>query len=127
MFAFQADADVPITTAFFTTTALDNGATGMAFPSFDPSQFTGLTLSADIQPGYLPDSLSARFAVQMNDSNWYAASAAVPVPAAVGDFATYTQAFDPSASAWNTLVIHATNAVIGRCGGGSLRLDLSAA
>ena len=113
VFAFQGDADVPVTTAFFTTTALDNGATGLAFPSFDPAKFTGLLLSADIQPGYLPDSLAARFAVQMNGSNWYAASAALPVPATVGGFATYTQAFSPAASAWNTLTLRTTNAVIG--------------
>ena len=35
VFAYQADADVPITTAFLTTTSLDNGAMGMAFPSFN--------------------------------------------------------------------------------------------
>jgi len=113
VFAYQADADVPVTTAFFTTSALDSGATGMAFPSFQPAQFTGLTFSADIQPGYLPDSIAARFAVQMNGSNWYAARAALPVATTVGSFATYTQAFNPSGSAWNTLAIQATNAIIG--------------
>lgn len=113
LYAFQGDADVPVTTAFFTTTALDGGATGLAFPGFDPAQFTGLVFSADIQPAYLPDSIAARFAVQMNGSNWFAAGAALPVPATVGGFVTYTQAFNPSASAWNSLVIRATNAVIG--------------
>ncbi len=80
VFAYQADADVPVTTAFFTTTKLDNGATGIAFPTFSAAQFTGLTFSADIQPSYLPDSITARFAVQMNGSNWFAANAALPVP-----------------------------------------------
>ena len=108
VFAYQADADVPVTTA-----ALDTGATGMAFPGFAPAQFTGLTFSADIQPSYQPDAIAARFAVQMNGSNWFAAKATLPVPTNSGSFATYTQAFNPSASAWNTLALRATNADIG--------------
>ena len=113
VFAYQGDTDVPISTAFFTTTTLDSGATGMAFPSFNPAQFTGLTLSADIQPYYLPDSIAARFAVQMNGANWFAAATALPVPTTVGGFATYTQAFNPAATFWNSLTIRSTNAVIG--------------
>ena len=110
VYAYQADADVPVTTAFFTTTTLDTGATGMAFPSLDPTQFTGLTFAADIQPGFQPDSIAARFAVQMNHTNWFASATALPVPATTGGFATYTQRFDPSATVWNTLTIGTTNA-----------------
>ena len=113
VFAYQADADVPISTAFFTTTSLDNGATGMAFRSFNPALFTGLTLSADIQPYYLPDSIAARFAVQMNGANWFVAATALPVPTTVGGFVTCTQAFNPAAMFWNSLTIRSTNAVIG--------------
>ena len=113
LYAYQADADVPVTTAFFTTTALDTGTTGMAFPSLDPAQFTGLTFAADIQPGYQPDSIAARFAVQMNHATWFAAATALPVPTTTGDFGTYTQAFNPAATAWNTLTIDPTNASVG--------------
>jgi arabinogalactan endo-1,4-beta-galactosidase len=113
VYAYQSDADVPVTTVFYTTTALDNGGAGMAFSAVAPAQFKGLTFSADVQPGYQPDTIAARFAVQMNGSNWLAAKTALPVPGAAGNFATYTQAFTPSASAWNTLTIRATNAVIG--------------
>ena len=113
VYAYQADADVPVTTAFFTTTALDTGTTGMAFPSLDLAQFTGLTFAADIQPGYQPDSIAARFAVQMNHATWFAAATALPVPTTTGDFGTYTQAFNPAATAWNTLTIGPTNASVG--------------
>ena len=50
VYAYQANGDVPITTAFYTTTALDSGATGMAFPSINPAAYSGLTFSMDIQP-----------------------------------------------------------------------------
>jgi arabinogalactan endo-1,4-beta-galactosidase len=113
VFAFQADADVPITTAFLTTASLDNGATGMAFPIFNPAQFVGLALSADIQPGFQPDSVFARIAVQMNGSNWYARAAVLPVPTVTGGFATYTQAFTPAASAWINASIRSTNVFLG--------------
>ncbi len=113
VFAYQADADVPITTAFLTTTSLDNGAMGMAFPSFNAAQFVGLTFSADIQPGFQPDSIVARFAVQLNGSNWYAAANPLPVPTTVGGFATYSQAFSSAGSAWRNLTITSTNAGIG--------------
>lgn len=113
VFAYQGDSDVPVTTAFFTTTTLDNGATGGAFPNFNPAQFVGLTFSADIQPYYLPDSITARFAVQMNGSNWFAAKTALSVPTNTGGFVNYSQAFNTSASAWNTLALRATDALIG--------------
>src|SRR5213594_311527 len=51
VFAFQGTMDVPISTAFYTTTALDTGATGMAFPSIDPAQYFCVIFSADIRPG----------------------------------------------------------------------------
>ena len=113
VYAFQGNADVPTTTAFYTTTALDNGAFGMAFPAINPAAFVGLTFWVDIQPYYSPAHVVARFAVQMNSSNWYAASTPLPVPVSVGGFSTYSQAFTPSASAWTTLTVSGTNATTG--------------
>ncbi len=113
VYAYQANGDVPITTAFYTTTALDTGATGMAFPSINPALYSGLTFSVDIRPNWDPDHVVSRFAVQMNGSSWYASATPLPVPTAVGGFVAYTQAFSTTASAWNTLTLNSTSATIG--------------
>jgi len=113
VYAYQANADVPVSTAFFTTATLDNGRTGMAFPIFNPTAFSGLTFSVDIRPNFDPDNVVARFAVQMNGAHWYAATATLPVPTSTGGFATYTQAFAPVASGWNALTMTATDATLG--------------
>jgi arabinogalactan endo-1,4-beta-galactosidase len=120
VFAFQANSDVPITTGFYTTSSLDNGSTGMAFPVFDPSRFVGLSFSVDIRPNFDPDNVAARFAVQMSGSNWYASTTTLPVPDVVGGFATYTQPFTAAASAWNNLFFTPTNATIGPLSSGAL-------
>jgi hypothetical protein len=87
VYAFQSNTDVPITTAFYTTTNLDRGATGMAFPSITPALYSGVTFSVDVQPYYTPDHVVSRFAVQMNGTSWYASATALPVPTAVGGMA----------------------------------------
>ncbi len=113
VYAYQANGDVPITTAFYTTTGLDPGATGMAFPSVSPALYSGVAFSVDIQPYYTPDKVVSRFAVQMNGTSWYAFATALPVPTVVGGFVSYTQAFSTNASAWNTLTLNGTSATIG--------------
>ena len=114
VFAWQAASDVPVTTFFYTTSQLDRGATGMAFPVFAPADAPALAFNADIRPAYDPDNLEARFAVQMNGTDWFCESTALPVPAAQSwVFATYSRAFNPAASNWNRLTLNAASASIG--------------
>lgn len=123
VYAFEGAA---ATTAFYTSTTISTniGTAGMAFPAIDPALYPGLTFSVDIQPSYNPSHVTARFAVQMNGSNWFAASNTLPMPATVGSFATYSAMFDPTASRWKTLSVSGngtgTGATIGGAASGNL-------
>ena len=67
--------------------------------------YSGITFSADIQPYLTPANVAARFAVQMNGGSWFVSANALPVPAAVGPFATYANVFNPAASQWDSLSV----------------------
>jgi len=90
------------TEAFYTTITLDSGATGMAFPSIDPSSYPGLTLSVDLQSTFNPALVEARFAVLIGGS-WYASASALATP--TGTWETQTMTFDPTAALWNNLTV----------------------
>ncbi len=92
------------TTAFYTSTALSQ-TNAAAFPVINPASYPGITLSVDIQPHVTPANVSARFAVQMNGSNWFVSAATLPVPGTVGPFATYSSSFNPAASQWDSLTV----------------------
>lgn len=113
VFAFQGTSDIPINTAFYTTTALDTGATGPAFPVIDPSLYPTLIFSAAIRPGVDADNIQARFAVQMNSNNWFVATNTLPVPGMHGPFRTYPYIFRRTASAWKAMTLTGTSALIG--------------
>ena len=114
VYAYQANGDVPVTTVFYTTTELDNGATGMALPAINLSLVSGLGFSVDIRPNYDPDNVTARFGVQMNGADWFCEVNPLPVPATQSaTFVTYARAFNPAATNWNTLTLNAANATIG--------------
>ena len=114
VYAYQASGDVPVTTAFYTTTARDQGASGAPFSAIALSQVGGLRFSVDIRPTYTPDSMTARFAVQMNGANWFCEANSLPVPTAQSSvFSNYTRTFNPAASNWNLLTMNASNATIG--------------
>lgn len=111
VFAFQGTMDVPISTAFYTTTALDTGATGPRFPSIDPANYLCVILSADIRPGFDADNIEVRFAVQMNGSTWLAAATPLPVPGIHTPFRTYSQTFDTNG--WRALTLNGSSVTIG--------------
>ena len=113
VFAFE---NTSATTAFYTSTTLTRMA-GATFPSINPLLYSGLTLSVDIQPTQTPANITARFAVQMNGAAWFAAANVLPVPGTAGSYATYSSAFNPSATQWDSLSVSgngtATHATIG--------------
>src|SRR5688572_16117057 len=117
VFAFQGTTDVPISTAFYTTTALDTGATGPQFPSIDPANYFCLILSADIRPGFDADNIEVRFCVQITKTNpphgseWFAAATPLPVPGMHTPFRTYSQTFDTNG--WRALTLNGTSVTIG--------------
>ena len=111
VFAFQGTTDVPISTAFYTTTALDTGAAGPQFPRIDPDDYFCVILSADIRPGFDADNIQTRFAVQMNGSNWFAAATPLPVPGVHTPFRNYSQPFETNG--WNALTLNGTSVTIG--------------
>jgi MYXO-CTERM domain-containing protein len=107
LFAFSGVATAD---AFYTTTVLDSGATGAAFPSIDPTAYPfGVTLAVDLQNGFSPDEVRSRFAVQINNGSWYVSRTALPVPTtANGPLANYSIPFLPSAANWNNLTLTGT-------------------
>jgi arabinogalactan endo-1,4-beta-galactosidase len=113
VFAYQNAA---LTTAFYTSTAL-SAAAGGAFPTINPALYSGLAFSVDIQPYLTPINVSARFAVQMNGSNWFVTTVNLPVPGTAGPFATYSMSFNPTAAQWRVLSVSGngtgTSATIG--------------
>ncbi len=127
VYAYQSAA---ATTAFYTSTNLPMG-TVAAFPSINPALYPGLTFSVDIQPFLNPGNVTARFAVQMNGSSWFAAATPLPVPAIVGSFATYSNPFNPVASQWKTLSVSGngsgTGATIGSTASGNLSGNITGA
>jgi arabinogalactan endo-1,4-beta-galactosidase len=101
VFAFEGSLG---TTAFYTSTTLTETA-GATFPVINPALYPGLTLSVDIQPHQTPANVTARFAVQMNGTAWFVSANPLPVPSATGPFATYSSAFNPAASSWDSLTV----------------------
>ena len=101
MYAYQSSA---LTTAFYTSTSL-LGTGSAAFPAINPALYPGLALSVDIQPGYLPAKVNARFAVQMDGGDWFVAVNALPGTGNRGTFVTYSNVFNPNAAAWDLLSV----------------------
>jgi hypothetical protein len=110
------------TEALYTTTALDSGATGMAFPSIDPASNPGLTLSVDLLSTFAPELVEARFAVLVGGS-WY--TAASPLATPTGAWETQTMAFDPTAALWNELTVSGDGSGTGATIGATAATDLS--
>ena len=127
MFAYEG---APATTAFYTSSAL-SARSGAVFPIVDISLYSGLALSVDIEPYLTPSNILARFAVQMNGSAWFVAAKALRVPGVVGRFATYSIAFNPASSQWNSLTVSGdgsgSGAVIGPPATGNLTGDMTGA
>jgi len=131
-----AFSNAATTEAFYTSTTLDTGSAGQAFPTINPAAYPfGVTLSVDLRPGFSPDEVRSRFAVQMNGTNWYVQKNALPVPTVGGAFANYSLPFLPSATNWNTLTVTGTGvtaapgaaAVIGSQAPGNLTGNITGA
>ena len=114
--AVYAYENTAATTAFYTSAALTR-MSGATFPSINPLLYPGLTFSIDIQPTQTPANITARFAVQMNGSAWFATANVLPVPGVTGPFVTYSNVFNPTASQWHSLTVSgngtASHATIG--------------
>jgi hypothetical protein len=76
VFAYEASS---ATTAFYTSTNLTQTA-GTPFPAINTALYSGITLSADIEPYQTPANITARLAVQMNGANWFVSATPLPVP-----------------------------------------------
>ena len=101
--------------AFYTDTALDNGATGMAFTAIDQTAFSSISFNISL---VAETSLDARFAVNVAGS-WYSSNTAL------GTFTDTSLAFDNAAANWNSLGvvgsgINEANATIGAVAGADL-------
>lgn len=125
-FAFEGSAT---TTAYYATTNSDAGASGLPFPSINPSSYPAVAFSVDIAPTYQPANVTAYFAVQMSGGSWYVESAPIPVntSTATGTYTTYQQPFSPSAANWNSLTLNATSASIGSAAGSDLTGNITGA
>ncbi|HTY89366.1 MAG TPA: hypothetical protein VMB80_18095 [Candidatus Acidoferrum sp.] len=111
---YAYEASGPQATAFYTTTSLDTGASGLPFPSINTTLYGGISFSVDLAPASNPGNVAAYFAVQMNGGAWAVSANAIPLPGtASSTFTTYTQAFNPAAANWNALTLSGTGATIG--------------
>ncbi len=127
-YAYEPSGSTPITTAFYTTTSLDTGTSGLPFPSINTVLYAGITFSVDIAPSLSPASLTTYFAVQMNGNSWFVSSTPIPVSGVETNlFATYTQAFNPGASNWKTLTVNGNNATIGGTASANLTGNITGA
>jgi hypothetical protein len=119
IYVFQGDrvfafGNTAVAEAFYTSTALDTGATGQAFTAIDPTAYQfGVTLQVDIAAGFSPDEVRSRFLVQMDSGNWYAAATALNVPlASTNDvFSNYSVPFNPAAANWLDVTVSGTGSV----------------
>jgi arabinogalactan endo-1,4-beta-galactosidase len=127
VFAYQNAA---ATTAFYTSTVL-SATVGATFPTIDPSLYSGITFSVDLNPYLTPANVSARFAVQMNGGSWFVSTNVLPVPATVGPFVTCSNEFSPAASRWDTLIVSGdgtgNGATIGPVASGNLTGNITGA
>ena len=119
-FAYEAGAAESM---IYTTAALDPGLSGLPFaPLAFGTTYPSLDLSADIAPSYAASNVTARFAVQIDGTAWYASAGALPVPDADSEvFSTYTQNVTPAAAGWTALTVTGNGVVIG--GGATNDLD----
>ena len=117
------------TTAYYTTTALDTGISGLPFPSLAIAGASGLTFAVDIAPTDLPADITASLAVQINGSAWYVATTnlAVDTSTATGTYTTVSQVFSPTATNWESLTLSSTGATIGSPAGTDLSGNITGA
>lgn len=92
--------------AFYTTTKLDTGSTGIAFPVIKLADVSNLNFSVDNQSWWNPANLHTYFAVQINGGQWYVST--TEIPQANGNWTTQTQPIYTNYWAWNELTVSGT-------------------
>ncbi|MGD1089386.1 MAG: glycosyl hydrolase 53 family protein [Verrucomicrobiota bacterium] len=107
---------------FYTTDAAGAGSGGdSSFTDIDPTQYTNLTLSAEVREQTAGMTSTNYFAVQVGGS-WYVATGN-PLPVYTGaypDFTNATMLYTNLASVWNNLTIGDTGVTIGSVAGANL-------
>ncbi len=99
------------TEAFYTSTTLDTGATGQAFPTIDPTAYPfGVTLFISIAPDFSPEEVRSRLCVQINGGSWYSSKTIFNVPTATAAFSNYNLPFNSAKANWNNLTVSGTGA-----------------
>jgi hypothetical protein len=126
--AYAYEGSGPVATAFYTTTSLDTGTSGLSLPSINTTLYGGISFSVDLAPTLNPANVTTYFAVQMNGGGWVVSANAIPVPGvATNVFTTYTQTFNPAAPNWKTLTLSGTSATIGGTVSGNLSGNITGA
>jgi len=127
--AGYAYESTPQATAFYTTTAMDTGASGLAFQTVGLAGASGLTFAVDIAPAVQASNVTAYVAVQINGATWYVASTALPVDTSVDSdtYSTVSQVFSPAAANWKNLTLSGTGATIGGVAGADLSGNITGA
>lgn len=113
----------PATTVYYATTATDTNQSGLPFPYVNLASYASLNFAVDLAPSFSSSNVTAYIAVQLNGTNWYIASSALPVPTASDSstYATYTAAFNPVAANWNHLTVTSSGGLIGAAATSNLK------
>jgi hypothetical protein len=93
---------------FYTTTKLDTGSTGPAFPIIKLADVSNLTFEVGNQSWWGADQMHTYIAVQLNGGQWYVS--ATEIPQATGNWTTQTMIVDTNSYAWNELTVSGTGA-----------------
>jgi hypothetical protein len=69
----------------------------------------------NIAPTFASSNVTAFLAVELNNTNWYVAASALPVPTSADSqaYATYTTAFNPAAANWKNLTVTGSGGIVG--------------
>ena len=112
VFAFLGSA---ATTVYYTTAATDTNQSGLPFPNVNLAGYSSMNFSVDIAPTFASSNVTAFLAVELNNTNWYVAASALPVPTSADSqaYATYTTAFNPAAANWKNLTVTGSGGIVG--------------
>ena len=127
--AYAYESSGPQATAFYTTTTMDTGASGLAFPTIGLLGASGLTFAVDIAPAFQATNVTAYVAVQISGGTWYVSSTPLPVNTSPdsGTYSTVSHVFSPTAANWKNLTLSGTGATIGSVAGADLSGNITGA
>ena len=98
-----------LTVAYYTTTNLETGTSGMPFAAINPSgsPYVSFRASLPVIGG------GAYFAVRMGSGQWYVSSSAIQTTTPVTPPNTFGLQFSTAVSGWNLLTVNRTSASVG--------------